>query len=78
MSPATLRFSKLVASAELRANFVASTIRFLREHRFDGIDLDWEYPGYRDGSSPDDRERYAQLIKVSRHRLLLRSATGRA
>lgn len=59
------RFSKLVASAELRANFIQSTVRFLREHKFDGLDLDWEYPGYRDGSSPDDRHNYAALIKVS-------------
>jgi len=59
------RFSKLVSSPELRANFIASTIRFLREHHFDGLDLDWEYPAYRDGSSSEDRARYAQLIKVS-------------
>lgn len=65
---AVSRFSKLVASPELRANFVQSTIRFLREHKFDGLDLDWEYPGYRDGSSHDDKDRYATLIKVSAHR----------
>lgn len=63
--PTIGRFSKLVASPELRQNFVASTIRFLREHKFDGLDLDWEYPGYREGSSHEDRDRYAQLIKVS-------------
>lgn len=60
------RFSKLVASPELRANFIQSTIRFLREHHFDGLDLDWEYPGYRDGSSSDDKDRYAQLIRELR------------
>lgn len=59
------RFSKLVASAELRAKFIESAIRFLREHKFDGLDLDWEYPAYRDGSSQEDKERYAALIKVS-------------
>lgn len=60
----SIRFSKLVASPELRSNFIQSTIRFLREHKFDGIDLDWEYPSYRDGSSQDDKDRYATLIKV--------------
>lgn len=57
-------FSKLVASDELRQTFIRSAVRFLREHNFDGLDLDWEYPGFRDGSAPEDKEGYAQLIKV--------------
>lgn len=77
MRPSASRFSKLVASPELRQNFVASTIRFLREHQFDGLDLDWEYPGYRDGSSHEDRERYAQLIKVSEPVALFLSCAAR-
>lgn len=58
------RFSKLVASPELRQTFIKSVMKFLREHNFDGLDMDWEYPGFRDGSSSDDKEGYSQLIKV--------------
>lgn len=39
------RFSDMAAAAATRRNFVESTVAFVRHHRFDGIDLDWEYPG---------------------------------
>lgn len=43
------RFSALVASPERRAQFVKNSIKFLRQNKFDGLDLDWEYPAARDG-----------------------------
>jgi chitinase len=39
------RFSDMASGEATRARFVASVIAFLRRHRFDGIDIDWEYPG---------------------------------
>lgn len=38
------RFSDMAADEATRANFIASTLAFLRRERWDGIDIDWEYP----------------------------------
>lgn len=58
------RFSPLVADEERRAELVHNVVRFLRQNHFDGLDLDWEYPAFRDGGKPRDRENYALLVQV--------------
>ncbi|XP_053678897.1 mucin-5AC-like [Anopheles nili] len=72
------RFSPLVADAERRSQFVKNSIKFLRQNHFDGLDLDWEYPAFRDGSKPKDRENYAQLVQELREEFERESSkTGR-
>ena len=63
------RFSPLVADEERRAELVHNVLRFLRQNHFDGLDLDWEYPAFRDGGKPRDRENYALLVQVLRESL---------
>ena len=44
--PATWHiFSDMVADTSRRHAFIQSTIALMRQYRFDGLDLDWEYPG---------------------------------
>ena len=39
-------FSPTVASKKKRARFVAALLELCEKHGFDGVDYNWEYPGY--------------------------------
>ncbi|XP_032690909.1 mucin-5AC [Odontomachus brunneus] len=60
------RFSPMVADPARRREFVKNAVKFLRQNHFDGLDLDWEYPAFRDGGKPRDKDNYANLVQELR------------
>uniref|UniRef100_T1P9P3 chitinase n=1 Tax=Musca domestica TaxID=7370 RepID=T1P9P3_MUSDO len=75
------KFSIVAADAAKREKFVTSVVQFLQKYGFDGIDLDWEYPGQRHKLENQDRENFLLLLKELKEGLepfgyLLTAAVG--
>ncbi|KAG5899859.1 hypothetical protein JTB14_012326 [Gonioctena quinquepunctata] len=73
-------YSKMVADPQKRSRFVANSLDYIRKYDFDGLDLDWEFPGKR-GGSREDKENFVLLVKelkaaYRKHKLLLTAALG--
>ncbi|MFC5402840.1 glycosyl hydrolase family 18 protein [Cohnella soli] len=67
------RFSDAAASIYARNLFADSVVAFIRQHGFDGVDLDWEYPvsGGLAGNKhrPEDKRNFTLLLQTLRDKL---------
>ncbi len=67
------RFSDVALTADSRAHFAESCIQFMKQYGFDGIDIDWEYPGgggkNPNVGRPEDTENFTLLLAELRTQL---------
>lgn len=64
-------FSAVAASNSSRKAFAASCVKFMKQYKFDGIDIDWEFPvsgGLHSGSSKD-KPNFTLLLKELRSQM---------
>jgi GH18 family chitinase len=60
-------FSQMAANPNGRAQFINSAIAYCQKYGFDGIDIDWEYPGDSTrGGTPDDLNNFLALVQEFR------------
>ncbi|KAL4900084.1 hypothetical protein BDW74DRAFT_171029 [Aspergillus multicolor] len=60
-------FGEIAADATKRKTFANNVVHFMKQYGFDGVDLDWEYPGAPDrGGNPEDTDNYVLLLKTLR------------
>ncbi|KAK7076872.1 Cht9p [Halocaridina rubra] len=54
-------YSVMAADPAKRQTFITSSIELMQKHGFEGLDVDWEYPGSR-GGMPEDKDNFITLI----------------
>lgn len=56
-------FPKIAASDSARQKFVNECQRLIKKYNIDGVDIDWEYPGYAEhGGTAADKDLFTKLI----------------
>ena len=64
-------FSDMAITAAGRTKFVDTAIAMIEKYNLDGVDVDWEYPGYTHAVTtvrPEDKQTYTLLLKEMRQR----------
>ncbi len=65
-------FSDMAITRESRRRFIDSAVAAVKKYGLDGVDIDWEYPGYTYVKTttvrPEDHETYTLLLKELRLR----------
>ncbi len=57
----------MVSNSANRLKFITSVVKFLGDNKFQGIDLDWEYPGTDErGGREEDTANLVLLVKELR------------
>ncbi|KAE8419746.1 glycoside hydrolase superfamily [Aspergillus pseudocaelatus] len=60
-------FTTMVSSPANRQTFITNLLSFLNQYGFDGVDIDWEYPGAEErGGRPTDKENFTKLLQEMR------------
>jgi len=63
-------FPTVAASERTRKNFAKNCVKLLLEYNFDGLDIDWEYPGYEPHKgTKDDKYTYTLFLAEIRKEL---------
>lgn len=64
-------FPQVAADTKKRANFAHWCIKHIKNYGFNGIDIDWEFPGYKGhNGTPQDRVNFTILLQEVRDSLL--------
>lgn len=78
-------FHKAALNDYSRNVFAQNALKFINTHKFDGIDIDWEYPGHAGGNAaggayPEDVDNYVDFLRVLRNvfpeNMLVTAAVG--
>jgi chitinase len=56
------KYSDMARDPVKRKKFVSSAVALLKEHDFDGLDVDWEYPSNRGGDKTIDKNDFIALL----------------
>lgn len=56
------KFSQIAANSGNRSIFIKTTVAFCQKYGFDGVDLDWCYPGKMNSNLFNDKVNFSQLV----------------